>query len=123
MEMENEFDANYFADESKKWLTVLNELRTENIRLKELLSAAIRNDVSLDFVARAEQFQERFVDKDQLIDLLRHDINTARYGLSAAGMTQTEQRQYKILGKDIRQLVEEFRKMEQSFADFLRRTG
>jgi len=118
MHKEYKLNKAYYVKESRKWLTALNELRTENIRLKNQLSEAISHEVGLDFVEEAERFQQRFVEKDQVIDLLRHDINILQHANEP--MTQAEERQYIVLEKDMEQLINEFRQMQASFINFLR---
>lgn len=103
----------------RKWLTNLNELRTENIRLKEQLSGAINQDVTLKFVEQAEQFQQHFLEKDQIIDLLRHDIKTMLDKLSEHAVTRIEEQQYEVLGKDISKLIYEYHQIAESFYQFL----
>lgn len=120
MQKEYKFNRTYYIKESRKWLTTLNELRVENVRLKNQLSEAVSRKVSLDFVEEAERFQQCFVEKDQVIDLLRHDINTLMYELSEQEIiTDAAERQCVILEKDTAQLIFEFRQMKISFNDFL----
>lgn len=105
--------------ESRKWQTVLNELRARNIQLKEQLSQAINSDVSLSFVEQAELFQQNFIEKDQILDLLRHDVKDMLDKLSEHPITTVADRQYTILKKDIMKLIDEFRQMEMSFLLFV----
>ncbi|ANI89833.1 hypothetical protein A9P82_11355 [Arachidicoccus ginsenosidimutans] len=65
----------WFSNEAKQWLVVLEKIKQENIILKNRLADAIKQDVSKDFIEYAEYFQQRFIEKDQIVDLLRHDIN------------------------------------------------
>lgn len=109
----------YYLKEGRTWQFILNELRTENIRLKNQLSEAISHEVSPTFVERAEQFQQQFIEKDQVMDLLRHDINTMLYKVSDYTGTDAEERQYTLLEKDIEKLIYEFHQMKISFSGFL----
>ena len=117
MQENYKLDKAYYIKESRKWLNALNELRMENIRLKNELSEAVSHEVSLDFVEEAELFQQRFVEKDQVIDLLRHDINILLHTYEP--ITVAEERQYIVLEKDMEQLIHEFRQMKISFRGFL----
>ncbi|MFA6059149.1 MAG: hypothetical protein WC756_13175 [Taibaiella sp.] len=105
--------------ECRKWQTVLNELRTRNVQLKEQLSQAIKGDVSLSFVEQAEIFQQKFVEKDQILELLRHDVRAMLDKLLEHGITGTVERQYSLLKKDIAKLMDEFYQMEMSFSEFV----
>jgi hypothetical protein len=104
--------------ECKKWLTILNELRIENVRLKEQLSEAVNQNVSLTFVEQAEQFQQHFLEKDQVIDLLRHDIKTMLDKLSEHTITGIEGHKYTVMEKDILKLTHEFHQAVISFYQF-----
>src|SRR5688572_9228128 len=103
MEKNDTLDKTYYLKEGKQWLSVLNDLRTENIQLKESLSEAVSQEVSFQFVDRAEGFQQLFVDKDQVIDLLRYEIIMLLSRLSGGEMTVADERQCVILEKDMEQ--------------------
>jgi hypothetical protein len=105
--------------ECRKWQAILNELRMQNIGLKEKLSFAISHDVSPEFVEQAELYHQMFLDKDQLIDLLRHDMNIILPELSQPETTDNEIHQYIILSKDIEKLISEFHQMEMSLLGFI----
>lgn len=106
----------YYEEESRKWLATLHDLKIENIRLKNQLSQTISGPVAPDFLEQAERFQQHFVEKDQLIDLLRHEINTLLPRLSAPDQpADSYERQCIILAKDIDRLIHEFDQMKQAF--------
>lgn len=117
MEKEYKLDNAFYLKESSKWLKSLNELRVENIHLKDSLSQAISREVSHEFVEQAERFQQHFIEKDQVIDLLRHEINMLVHKLAGKGMTGEDE--CIILKKDTEQLIGEFHRMKTSFASFL----
>jgi hypothetical protein len=105
--------------ECKKWQAVLNELRTRNVQLKEQLSQAINSEVSLSFVEQAELFQQKFVEKDQILELLRYDVKSMLDKLSEHLIVGIAERQYTVLKKDIVKLMDEFHFMEISFSQFV----
>ena len=113
----------HYIKECRKWLAVLNELRIRNVQLKEQLSQAINGDVSLSFVDQAELFQQKFVEKDQILELLRYDIKATFDKLPEHLITNAAERQYAILKKDILKLTEEFQQMETSFSQFVASNG
>ena len=119
MNKEQNLTRAYCVKECRKWLTVLNELRIENVQLKEQLSEAISHEVSLALVEKAEQFQQQFVEKDQIIDLLRHDINTMLEKLHERTITRTEENQYAIMQEDMTKLIREFHQIAVTFYQFL----
>lgn len=106
-----------YTAESKKWLATLHELKTENIRLKDQLSLTISGPVSPEFIDLAERFQQHFVEKDQVIDLLRHEINTLIPRLAAPAQAgDALLQQCRILERDMERLLHEFQQMQRAFA-------
>lgn len=72
--MENVKNNELFSEKIAAWLTILEDVKFEQIRLKNLLAEAISKNVSRKFVEEAEAFQQKFLDKEQVVELLRHDI-------------------------------------------------
>jgi len=64
-----------FHHENKTWIRLLDFFKQDNYFMKNRLSEALDNNVDKDFLALAEQFQNKFILKDEYIDELRHDIN------------------------------------------------
>ena len=106
-------------DELRQWLDELNSLRTDNIRLKDALSKAVCKDVHSSFVEQAERFQQHFVEKDQIMDILRQDINKLMVRITTGKITDADLHQHTSLKKDMQQLSEAFRNMKMAFAKFL----
>ena len=64
-----------FHHENKTWRRLLEFLKLENIILKNRLAEVVDYRMDKEFLALAEQFQNKFIIKDEYIDELRHDIN------------------------------------------------
>ncbi|MEO6251957.1 MAG: hypothetical protein ABIO79_01515 [Ferruginibacter sp.] len=64
-----------FHHENKTWGRLLEFFKQENTFLKNRLSEVVDHSSGKDFLALAEQFQNKFILKDEYIDELRHDIN------------------------------------------------
>lgn len=64
-----------FHHENKTWSRLLDFFKQENTFLKTRLAEVVDYSVDKEFLALAEQFQNRFILKDEYIDELRHDIN------------------------------------------------
>jgi len=64
-----------YHHENKTWSRLLEFFKQENIFLKTRLSEVVDHSADKDFLALAEQFQNKFIVKDEIIDELRHDIN------------------------------------------------
>lgn len=119
MHKETKLTRAHCIKECREWQTVLNELRARNVQFKGQLSRAINRDVSPSFIEQAEVFQQKFVEKDQILDLLRHDVKSMLDKLSEHLVSAAAERQYTILKKDIVKLIDEFHNMETSFARFV----
>lgn len=64
-----------FQHENKTWLRLLEFFKQENYFMKNRLAEVLDHSSDKDFLALAEQFQNKFILKDEYIDDLRHDIN------------------------------------------------
>ncbi len=104
------------------WTTTLEKLRQDNVCLKNRLSAAVQHTVSRSFLEAAEFYQQRFIDKDQIIDLLRYDISNLAHKSMQGGQAVSEL-QVRHLAKDIDALVSEFNQMKDSFNRYLDEYG
>lgn len=71
-----------YLHETKTWNRLLEFIKQENTFLKNRLAAVLDNKTDKDFLALAEQFQNRFIINDELIDELRHDINLQEGGFT-----------------------------------------
>jgi hypothetical protein len=70
-----------FHHENKTWSRMLDFFKQENSILKNRLSEVLDLSMDKNFLALAEQFQNKFILKDEYIDELRHDINEHDQGL------------------------------------------
>lgn len=64
-----------FHFENNTWERLLDYLKQENAYLKTRLAEVLDQSTNKNFLALAEQFQNRFILKDEFIDELRHDIH------------------------------------------------
>ncbi len=64
-----------FHHENQTWGRAIDFFKQENSFLKTRLSEVVDQQTDKDFMALAEQFQNRFILKDEFIDELKHDIN------------------------------------------------
>jgi regulator of replication initiation timing len=110
---------NTHTKELRKWQELLKSLRMENTQLKDRLSGAISREVSNDFVDKAELYQQRFIEKDQVIDILRLEVHYLLQKFSASENSAGNEQQYRVLEKDIEKLIAEFQQMALSFSSFL----
>ena len=80
-----------FYHENKTWERILDFFLQENTFLKNRLSEVVDQNNDKEFLALAEQFQNRFILKDEFINEIRHDIINQKTGL----------KQYEQVGKPI----------------------
>jgi seryl-tRNA synthetase len=109
-----------FHHENKTWGRMLEFFKQENTFLKNRLSEVVDHSADKDFLALAEQFQNKFIIKDEIIDELRHDINSQNVDLinrkDSLVDTKLLKRQEKLRNemeyfeKDFNQLKNEFNK-------------
>ena len=112
--------ADQFRHENKTWRRLLDFFKQENSFLKTRLSEVLDNSTEKNFLALAEQFQNKFILKDQYIDELRHDINKQELNLkntaeNAVDITLTKQQEklrneMEYFEKDFNNLKNEFNK-------------
>jgi hypothetical protein len=107
-----------FHHENKTWIRLLEFFKQENYFMKNRLSEVLDHSFDKDFLALAEQFQNKFILKDEYIDELRHDINnqdhilTDAYGAGVDNkMTKTQEKlrnEMEYFEKDFYMLKNEF---------------
>ena len=93
------------------WLNVLAGLEKENIEMKARLALILKNSVSRSFIDTAESFQQIFIDNDQMISILRHDIHVFVEGVQNDALTVDISRQdqhFNALKNDMMKAVFEF---------------
>ena len=71
-----------FHHENKTWRRLLDFFKQENSFLKNRLSEVLDNSTDKNFLALAEQFQNKFILKDEYIDELKYDINRQEMSLN-----------------------------------------
>jgi len=108
-------------EEVQEVQAALNDLRDDNILLKEQLSEALSQDVSTDFVEKAEWFQQCFLETDQVIDLLRHEINILLKNLQNSDRTEQFESQCNKLKTDVKKLAHSTGENASMFRSFLAR--
>lgn len=109
-----------FHHENKTWSRLLEFFKQENTILKNRLSEVVDHSSEKDFLALAEQFQNKFILKDEYIDELRHDINLQEMDLinnkhrlvdnKLLKRQETMRNEMEYFEKDFNQLKNEFNK-------------
>jgi hypothetical protein len=99
----------HFHHENKTWLRLLEFFKQENYFMKTRLAEVVDHNADKDFLALAEQFQNKFIVKDEFIDELRHDINKQDRLLSEKPVLSGDNTLIKTQGK-LRNEMEYFEK-------------
>ena len=79
-----------FNHEIKTWSRLLDFFKQENTFLKNRLAAVVDYRADKEFLALAEQFQNKFIIKDEHIDELRHDTNLQARDLTSSNTALTD---------------------------------
>lgn len=113
----------WYKTEAKNGLSILDCIMQENIILKNRLSNAVQQEVSKAYIERAENFQQRFIEKDQIVELLRHEINTLLMSHYNHSHSQEEinlvRKRFLLLKRDIQKVKDEFDFLKSSFEEYL----
>ncbi len=113
----------WYKTEAKNGLSILDCIMQENIILKNRLSNAVQQEVSKAYIERAENFQQRFIEKDQIVELLRHEIYTLLMSHYNHSHPQEEinlvRKRFLLLKRDIQKVKDEFDFLKSSFEEYL----
>lgn len=120
---ENDHSRQYIG-EVKVWQSVLEKYRYKSVLLKERLSQSILTIDDLSLIEEAEQFQLTFINHEQIIDLLRHEMslllkNTYSDDDSIADL----QKMVYSIGKDISKMLVECDDMKKHVEQFISRAN
>ncbi len=111
-----------FHHENKTWIRLLEFFKQESYFMKNRLSEVLDHSVDKDFLALAEQFQNKFILKDEYIDELRHDINKQDQLLNNVSgvpvdnkLTKTQEK----LRNEMEYFEKDFIKLKNEFNEYL----
>lgn len=125
---DTKYNIKQFQYESEAWRRMLAFLLQENAILKTRLAELVHENMfSEDFLEIAEQYQNRFIQNDQIINFVRTDIaeldkiltrNLHENGL----IIKTIAHKQKILRKELTTLENTFNEMKIDFNNYLTET-
>lgn len=111
-----------FSHENKTWSRLLEFFKQENTFLKNRLAEVVDQRTDKEFLALAEQFQNKFILKDEYIDELRNDIKTQNFDLlgckDCLEDSKPAKRQEK-LRNEMEYLEKDFNKLKNEFNKYL----
>jgi hypothetical protein len=111
-----------FHHENKTWGRMLEFFKQENSFLKNRLSEVLDLSTDRNFLALAEQFQNKFILKDEYIYELRHDINKQDQSLSdnaENGVDNKLTKRQEKLRNEMEYFEKDFNKLKNEFNKYL----
>lgn len=117
-----------FKHENETWLRTLDYFQQENIYLKNRIAQIAKTNINNSFLFDLENFQNRFVDKDAVIAILRYDIAIQNDLIEDINNANDEVMNHKIilnqnkLRDDMQQMEKEFNRLKFDFNNYLANT-
>lgn len=111
-----------FNYENRSWIRSLEFFKQENSLLKNRLAEVVDQQADRDFLALAEQFQNKFIIKDEFIDELRHDVNIQLQEIVKTDDSSTNQKLIKKqekLRNEMEYFEKEFSSLKNEFNKYL----
>ncbi len=111
-----------FHHENRTWGRMLEFIKQENSYLKTRLSEVLDHNSDKNFLALAEQFQNKFILKDEFIDELRHDVNKQEQSLKVLGegsLNDKLSKRQERLRNEIEYFEMDFIKLKNEFNKYL----
>ena len=103
----------------RELLFELDCLKQENANLKNGLSLALQDKVNGNFIEKAEEFQQMFINKDQVIDLFRHEVTALAIERSSDTGNGEEPGKIVQMQREIEVLTTCFFEMKAAFEKYL----
>lgn len=117
----------HFQDLFLRWKQWLNSRMEENVLLKNKIAEILKNNFNQNSLEEIEEFQNEFIKEDELIHLLRSEVNELEnhLHLSILGNTELDQvftTELESLQKDISCSITRFCILKASFDRFQKQT-
>jgi len=104
---------------------MLDFFKQENSFLKNRLSEVLDVSTDKNFLALAEQFQNKFILKDEYIDELRHDINKQELNLKDTSQNTVDNKLIRLqekLRNEMEYFEKDFNKLKNEFNKYVSTT-
>ena len=111
-----------FHHEIKTWIRLLDFFKQENTILKNRLAEVVDYRADKEFLVLAEQFQNKFIIKDEHIDELRHDATLQARDLTSTNTALTDIKLIKRqeqLRNELEYFENDFNKLKNEFNKYL----
>lgn len=107
-----------FKREAESWKRLLEFMQAENIYLKTRIAEIAGPEMDAELLAKAENFQHRFLQEDEMIALARKDVAAFEELVNREYGKKTGAAQKK-LREHIERLEQEFNKLKFEFHHYL----
>lgn len=113
--------AQQYGHEVNTWLRTLDYLQQENIYLKNRVADLLQYDVHSDYLDKIEYFHNKFIDKDAVLSLLRHDMIelAAKVDLQDERTTKQALQKEEHLRRDMEKMETEFSRLKSDFNEYV----
>ena len=113
--------------QSESWKRILGFMREENAYMKDCVSELAKNEVHIDLLDKLEIFQNRFVKADELISLLRDEVNELENLLNRdifenGNMMKMADKRFRKVKANIETTQQDFAKLLQDFNNYVLET-
>jgi hypothetical protein len=110
--------------ESETWKRYLQFIQQENNFLKTRLSQVLQQDTDIEFLERAEIFQNKFLSEDETVHLLRQDVHEMEDMLTGSFNEHNTVpidllKKFKKLSRDMETVERQFHKLKTDFNSFV----
>jgi hypothetical protein len=112
----------HFQKEAESWKRLLEYIQQENSYLKNQLADLVNRDIDEEMLGEAEEFQNRFIKKDEMITLMRRDIRDYDDWLLSLSSQCDSDKYYhkqKRLRNEIELLEQLFNKLKFEFLNYI----
>ena len=111
----------YYQKKVINGLCQLDYIRQQNVQLKDQLSVLLQLEISSLQIQAAERFHQKFIENDQIVELLRYEINTLfiqpkRYQKVTKG--DSVHKKFQMIHSDIQNIKKEFLQLKAHFCHF-----
>jgi len=102
-------------------LCLLDYIRQENVLLKDQLSVLLQLEITPGDIQTAEWFHQKFIENDQIVELLRYEINTV-YSQRRSELKTRQgllmNKRFQMIYIDIQNIKKEFLLLKEDFNHF-----
>lgn len=108
-----------YSHEVETWLRTLDYLQQENIFLKNRVADLLQYDLNDAYLDKVEYFHNKFLDKDAVLSLLRHDISELCERFQNEVWDESSSNKAASLRRDMEKMEAEFSRLKAEFNKYV----